>query len=128
MCVCSMCMCVRSMCMCVRSMCMCVRSMCMCVRSMCMCVEQRAVISRIVAYVWSSVCVSRRRICVCVCDAGIAMHVMYVCVAGHGCGCRHRVGGAVDSVRCMDVVSSTAIGVDCGWMVDGRVALPAIDG
>ena len=34
----------------------------------------------------------------------------------------------MDSVRCMDVVSSTAIGVDCGWMVDGRAALPAIDG
>ena len=45
-----------------------------------------------------------------------------------GCGCVHRVSGAVDSVRCMDVVSSTAIGVDCDWMVDGRVALPAIDG
>ena len=62
---------------------------------------------------------------VCVCDAGIAMHVC-VCVAGRVC--RHRVDGAVDSVWCMDVVSSTAIGVDCDWMEDGRVALPAIDG
>ena len=71
---------------------------------------------------------SRRRICVClcVCDAGIAMHVC-VCVAGRVCVCRHRVDGAVDSVWCMDVVSSTAIGVDCDWMEDGRVALPAID-
>ena len=41
-------------------------------------------------------------------------------------GCMHRVDGAVDSVWCMDVVSSTAIGVDCDWMEDGRVALPAI--
>ena len=59
--------------MCVRSMCMCVRSMCMCVRSMCMCVEQRAVISRIVAYVCMElsmyVASSHMYVCVCVTQA-----------------------------------------------------------
>ena len=54
--------------MCVRSMCMCVRSMCMCVRSMCMCVEQRAVISRIVAYVCMEL------------SMYVASSHMYVCV------------------------------------------------
>ena len=53
---------------CVRSMCMCVCSMCMCVRSMCMCAEQRAVISRIVAYVCMelSMYVASSHMCVCV--------------------------------------------------------------
>ena len=88
------------------------------------------------------------------CDAGIAMHVSvgprgsvgYECASVSTCEmhqhelCWERVpmspacdrscmaGRPSDSVRCMDVVSSTAIGVDCDWMVDGRVALPAIDG
>ena len=40
----------------------------MCVRSLCMCVEQRAVISRIVAYVCMelSMCVASSHMCVCV--------------------------------------------------------------
>ena len=84
---------------------------------------------------------SHRRMCVCgalcVCCVGVCVCVTQalqcVCIGGDarvwaGCVCVHRVGGAVDSVWRMDVVSSTAIGVDCDWMVDGRVALPAIDG
>ena len=69
-------------------------------------------------------------VCVCVTQA-----LQCTCIDGDArmcsrawMGCMHRVDGAVDSVWCMDVVSSAAIGVDCDWMEDGRVALPAIDG
>ena len=37
------------------------------------------------------------------------------------------MGGAVDSVRCMDVVSSTAIGVDvAGWWMDVSHCRPSV--